>query len=81
MKVKSIRYVGKADVYNMEVDDTHDFVVQGGVVVHNCVDDIRYFCMSRPIKPRPIVEDKIPLHDPLNQFTDKYQNRAIIRRV
>ena len=35
MRVKSIEYAGKADVYNMEVEDTHDFVVNGGTVVHN----------------------------------------------
>ena len=60
MKVKSVRYVGKADVYNMEVDDTHDFVVQGGVVVHNCPDEIRYFSMMRPIAPRVVKEEKLP---------------------
>lgn len=52
MKVKSVRYAGKADVFNMEVEDTHDFVIQGGVIAHNCADETRYFCMARPIKPR-----------------------------
>ena len=52
MKVKSVTYAGKADVFNMEVEDTHNFVIQGGVISHNCLDDVRYFCMSRPIKPR-----------------------------
>lgn len=52
MKVKSITPAGKADVYNMEVDETHNFVIQGGVIAHNCADAIRYLCMSRPIKPR-----------------------------
>ena len=32
------------DVYNMEVMGTHNFAVNGGVIVHNCMDDIRYFC-------------------------------------
>ena len=32
------------DVYNMEVMGTHNFSVNGGVIVHNCMDDIRYFC-------------------------------------
>lgn len=31
------------DVYNMEVMGTHNFSVSGGVIVHNCMDDIRYF--------------------------------------
>ena len=80
MKVKGIRYVGKADVYNMEVEDTHDFVVQGGVVVHNCADSLRYFCMMRPIAPRIAEEKEVPLYDPLNQCTDNRSNKAIIRR-
>lgn len=52
MKVKRVYRAGTADVYNMEVEDTHDFVIQGGVVAHNCADETRYFCMMRPIKPR-----------------------------
>lgn len=80
MKVKSITYQGKADVYNMTVEDTHDFVIQGGVVAHNC-DEIRYFCMMRPIAPRIIEEKKIPAYDPLNQFeNDRNYNKAIFRR-
>lgn len=81
MKVKSITYVGKADVYNMNVEDTHDFVIQGGIVAHNC-DSIRYFCMMRPIAPRIIEEKEVPMYDPLNQFTEKNNfNRAIFRRL
>jgi len=52
MTVKRITRAGRADVYNMEVDDTHDFVIQGGVISHNCADESRYFCMARPIGPR-----------------------------
>lgn len=47
---------------------------------HAC-DEIRYFCMMRPIKPRMIQEEKIPKYDPLNQFEkpkNRY-NRAIFR--
>ena len=44
------------------------------------LDSIRYFCMMRPIAPREVVEAKVPMHDPINQFTkaNKY-NRAIWR--
>lgn len=31
------------DVYNMEVMGTHNFAVNGGVIVHNCMDETRYF--------------------------------------
>ena len=41
-KVKSIRYIGKQDVYNMEVQDHHNFSVNGGLVVHNSIDAARY---------------------------------------
>lgn len=30
------------DVYNMEVMGTHNFAVNGGVIVHNCMDETRY---------------------------------------
>lgn len=48
---------------------------------HIC-DDIRYFCMMRPIAPRMIEEKKEPMFDPLNQFAkaDRF-NKAIIRRM
>ena len=51
MKVVRITPVGRRDVYNMEVNETHDFVIQGGVISHNCADEARYFLMSRPVKP------------------------------
>lgn len=72
MKIKSITYAGKADVFNMEVDDTHDFVIQGGVIAHNCPDEIRYMCMSKPVKPIITEKPKAIPYDPLNQFSGKY---------
>lgn len=33
--VKSIEYVGKEDVYNFEVEDTHNYIANR-IVVHNC---------------------------------------------
>lgn len=69
-KIKSIRYAGKADVFNMEVDDTHNFVIQGGVIAHNCADEARYFLMSRPIKPRVAAKPDEYSSNPLNIFLD-----------
>jgi hypothetical protein len=43
-KIKSIKYVGKKPVYNMNVEDLHNFLIQGGIVSHNC-DALRYFCV------------------------------------
>lgn len=68
MKIKSIRRAGTADVYNMEVEDTHDFVIQGGVISHNCADEWRYFCMSRPVQPLKEAPAQPVWADPLNQM-------------
>jgi len=42
IKVKSIKKIGKADVYNMEVEKNHNFSIEGGLIVHNCMDAKRY---------------------------------------
>ena len=36
----------------------------------HCPDEIRYMCMSRPIKPIVPTKPKVIISDPLNQFTD-----------
>ena len=80
MKVKSIKYAGKSDVYNLEVEDTHDFAVGSGAIVHNCYDEWRYVCMSRPIPPRSKhTEKSIDINnvdDPLNMISDKYKAQS-----
>ena len=40
--VADVRFVGYGAVYNMEVDGAHHFTVEGGLVVHNCIDALRY---------------------------------------
>ena len=47
----------------------------------HCPDEIRYFCMMRPIAPREVKEDKIPLYDPLDQYSGGKYNKAIFRRL
>lgn len=42
VRVKAVRFVGYEDVYNMEVDRQHNFAVNNGVIVHNCIDALRY---------------------------------------
>lgn len=37
-----IKPMGKQPVYNMEVDEYHNFSVNGGIIVHNCMDATRY---------------------------------------
>ena len=65
MKIKSIKRVESAPVYNLEVEDTHDFIIQGGVVSHNCADSIRYVMMSRPIEAPRAIKPKEIHFDPL----------------
>lgn len=44
--IKSIKKIGKANVYNMEVKSHHNFSVCGGFIVHNCLDSTRYMCST-----------------------------------
>jgi len=44
----SVEDSGKADVYCITVPDGECFSIEGGIVVHNCADEWRYACMSRP---------------------------------
>jgi hypothetical protein len=66
MRIKAIRRAGRADVFNMEVEDTHDFVIQGGVISHNCADETRYLCMMNPMKPVRVKERRPQVFDPLS---------------
>jgi hypothetical protein len=67
VRVKSVVQAGRADVYNMEVEDDHSYVLANGIAAHNC----RYFRMlrprasARPDKPEPELDwiDKIMLTD------------------
>ena len=47
MKIKKISYIGKEDVYNMEVEGYHNYILNNGMVIKNC-DAIRYFVAGRP---------------------------------
>ena len=46
----------------------------------HCLDDCRYFCMSRPIAPRIESEKPTVVSDPLDQFSDDKYNKALIIR-
>ena len=70
MKVKSASYAATADGFNTAVDDTHDTAIQGGVISHNCADEVRYFLMSRPIKPRMQAKPDEFASNPMHLFLD-----------
>jgi hypothetical protein len=40
--VDSIEYIGREDVYNLEVERYHNFSINGGLIVHNSIDACRY---------------------------------------
>lgn len=51
--IKQIELDGFEDVYNMEVEGNHNFAVNGGLIVHNCADAIRYFVKTMQIARVP----------------------------
>jgi len=40
--IKKITKLNRQPVYNMEVEEAHHFGVNGGMIVHNCMDACRY---------------------------------------
>lgn len=50
--IASIKPIGKQPVYNMEVDEYHNFSVNGGIIVHNCMDSTRYFVRTMRLVQR-----------------------------
>lgn len=76
MKITSIVPAGVADTYNMEVDETHDFAVENGVISHNC----RYVAMKNPISPRPSRKPEPKPYNPLDDDTPAYDPYEWYRR-
>jgi len=53
VRIAKIERIPAEAVYNMEVEDNHNFAVNGGIIVHNCMDATRYFVKTMNIvKPR-----------------------------
>lgn len=46
-RVAKIEPAGQADVYNIEVENAHNYAICGGIVVKNC-DSLRYLLDGRP---------------------------------
>lgn len=40
--VQSVQIVGITDVYDLSVLRYHNFAICGGMIVHNCMDAVRY---------------------------------------
>lgn len=45
--IVGIEFAGYEDVYNMEVRGTHNFLINSGIIVHNCMDAVRYFVRTK----------------------------------
>lgn len=52
--IKSIELDGNEDVYNLEVADNQNFAVNGGLIVHNCMDSCRYFVQTMQLIRRKL---------------------------
>ena len=59
LEIKNIKKIQNEDVYNMEVDDNHNFAVNGGIIVHNCMDSTRYFVKTMKIAVPKKVHNKM----------------------
>jgi hypothetical protein len=51
----SVDQAGEAQVTCLHVNGINAFALEGGTIVHNCVDDVRYACMSRPWMQKKVV--------------------------
>ncbi len=80
MRIKSIKHAGRANVYNMEVADTHSFVIDGGLVAHNCYDELRYVAMENPVNPPEVRAEPPKAYDPLSTDTDSPDKYEFFRR-
>jgi hypothetical protein len=49
LKLRSSKYIGKEDVYCLNVPETECFVVNKGNIVHNCFDAVRYRLYSKTV--------------------------------
>ena len=83
-RIKSIKYVGKKPVYNLYVDDLHNFLIQGNVVSHNC-DALRYYCIYWIINPNGGVKEEKRVKWREDQWEDynnaSEEDRAYLRKI
>ena len=79
--IKAIRKVEKADVYNMEVDDNHNFSIEGGLIVHNCMDATRYFVKTKHVIRKATRKDGAEDIDYLSGSVGSWFGRGAASRV
>lgn len=57
MKIKNIIALQHDDVYNITVENTHNYVDGGGIISKNC-DALRYFISGRPVPNKKQAQQK-----------------------
>lgn len=74
--VKSIKEVGVENTFDITVMDSHNFILENGIIVHNCDDEtIHKFYFST--MTRPIILDSMSMLD-ARKFRSLYYNKAHI---
>ena len=68
MKIKSISPAGIMPVFNMVVDEHHNYMISGGVILKNC-DALRYFCVTRTLIAER-AQTRIPEDNEYDSMTD-----------
>jgi len=68
------------DVYCLTVPKTGLFCVDGGIVVSNCQDSVRYGCMSRPYIPAKKVDEQ-PVWPTQMTFNDLVKKSGELRNA
>ena len=54
---------GRSPVYNLTVEDQPEFFANG-VLVHNCIDALRYLLMGRGKQIEPVAPLEVPQENP-----------------
>ena len=60
MRIKSIKPAGIEPVYNMTVEEFHNYLIHGGIILKNC-DAARYFAVTRTLGAERVDVPDLPL--------------------
>ena len=71
MKISRISKAGKEPVYNMVVDEFHNYMIHGGIILKNC-DALRYYCISRTMPTLAPTEEYA--RDEFDDYEEDYED-------
>lgn len=79
-KIKSVRKLDERQpVFNMEVEETHNFITKNGIILHNCYDSLRYGLINyHQTVSRPVYTDTRTAH---KRYKDKLCQQNKRRRA